>query len=181
MASTGIPEFTMASWADWSTALAQAKLGITPAELHGSLAGYLCAGWGGHAHELMTALALESGDAGADDALHACVDAAARDIHVKLGKGVAVEPLLPDGSVGERANAMVDWCRGFLGGLGLTGVLEQRGRDPDVDSVVADFGRIASMHLEAYDDDEASLIEVLDFIRSGIAHLHAAFAPAVRP
>lgn len=171
----------MASWADWNTALAQAKLGITPAELHGSLTGYLCAGWGGPAHELLTALALESGDGGADDALHRQVDAAARDIHAKLGKGVAVEPLLPDASLDERANAMVDWCRGFLGGLGLSGMLERRGSDPGVDSVLADFGRIASMHLEADDDDEASLDEVLDFIRSGVLHLHATFAPTTRP
>ncbi|HET7930009.1 MAG TPA: UPF0149 family protein [Rhodanobacteraceae bacterium] len=169
----------MANWSDWSGAIAQAKLGVTPAELHGSVSGYLCAGWGGSAHELLAALALESGDAGTDDALHALLDAAARDIHARLGRGEGVEPLLPEGGVSQRADALVDWCRGFLGGIGLTGVLEKQGHDHD--SVLADFGHIASMHLESDDDDEGSLGEVLEFVRTGVAHLHQAFAPRARP
>lgn len=171
----------MATWSDWSAAIAQAKLGVTPAELHGSVTGYLCAGWGGRAHELLAALALESGDAATGDALHVLLDAAAHDIHARLGRGEAVDPLLPTGAVAVRADAMVDWCRGFLGGLGLTGVLEKHGRDRDTESVLADFGHIASMHLASDDDDEASLGEVLDFIRTGVAHLHTAFAPRAQP
>lgn len=170
---------TMATWADWQAALAQAKLAITPAELHGSVTGYLCAGWGGTAHELLAALALESD--GADAVLQALVDAAARDIHAKLRDRVPVGLLLPDGSLAIRADAMVDWCRGFLGGLGLTGVLEKRGQHPDLESLLADFGRIAATHLECGEDDEDSFDEVLDFIHTGVLRLHAAFAPAARP
>lgn len=170
----------MATWADWNAAIAQAKLGVTPAELHGSATGYLCAGWGGQAHELLAALALESAGAGADDALHALLDSAARGIHRSFARGDCVEPLLPDGAVGARANGMVDWCRGFLGGLGLTGVLETHARDHDIASLLADFGRIASSHLASDDDDDASLGEVLDFIRAGVQYLHAALAPAAR-
>jgi uncharacterized protein YgfB (UPF0149 family) len=172
---------TVATWSDWSAAIAQAKLGVTPAELHGSVTGYLCAGWGGRAHELLASLALESGDAGADDALHALLDAAVHDIHVRFQRGAGVEPLLPGGGVGVRADAMVDWCRGFLGGIGLTGVLEKHGGDHDVDRMLADFGHIASMHLASDDDDEDSLGEVLEFVRTGVAHLHKAFAPPARP
>lgn len=171
----------MATWSDWNAAIAQAKLGVTPAELHGSVTGYLCAGWGGRAHELLAALALESDGAGADDALHALLDAAAHDIHACFQRGESVEPLLPTGTIAMRADAMVDWCRGFLGGIGLTGVLEKHGRDRDTDSVLADFGQIASMHVASDDDDEESLGEVLDFIRTGVAHLHTAFAPSARP
>lgn len=171
----------MASWADWSAAIAQAKLGVTPAELHGSVAGYLCAGWGGNAHELLAALALESADAAADDALHALLDAAARSMHAELRRGASVQPLLPDAGVGARADAMVDWCRGFLGGLGLSGVLEAQARDRDTESLLADFGHIAATHLDSGDDDEESLDEVLDFIRAGVVHLHATFAPRERP
>lgn len=169
----------MAPWADWRAALAQAKLGTTPAELHGSVTGYLCAGWGGPAQELLTALALDS-ETGTGGDLHALLDAAARDIHAKLQARIPVDPLLPDGSVTVRANAMVDWCRGFLGGLGLTGVLEERGQQPGVASVLDDFGRIAAMPLECDDDDDASLDEVLDFIRAGVEHLYQVFAPAAR-
>ncbi len=168
----------MASWADWNTAIGQAKLGITPAELHGSVTGYLCAGWGGRAHELLAALALESADAGADDALHALLDAEAGTIHARLRAGNVVEPLLPEGRVALRADAMVDWCRGLLGGLGLTGVLERSDHDADTQSLLSDLGHIASAHLACSDDDEAALADVLEFIEAGVVHLHAAFAPA---
>lgn len=170
----------MATWADWSVAVKQAKLATTPAELHGSIAGYLCAGWGGSAHELLAALALESGNAGRDDALHRLVDAAARDIHERLARGAAIDPLLPQGRVAPRANSMVDWCRGFLGGLGLTGVVERHAHDPNTDGVLVDLGRIASSHLRSNDDDAESLATVLDFVRAAVVHLHSVFTPPAR-
>lgn len=169
----------MATWADWHSALARAKLATTPAELHGSVTGYLCAGWGGDARELLAALALECD--GTDDDLHRLVDAAARDVHAKFRARVPVALLLPDTGLPARADAMVDWCRGFLGGLGLTGMLEKRGQHPDLESLLADFERIGTMHLACDDDDEASLTEVLDFIHAGVLRLHDAFAPEARP
>lgn len=168
------------SYADWNTALAQARLGVGPADLHGSVTGFLCAGWAGRAHELLASLALESetGDAGA---LHALLDRAAADIARRLRSGTSVEVLLPVEPLAARADAAVDWCRGFLGGLGLTGVLEARAGDPETRDLLRDFGHIAASHLAVEDDDEAALDEVLDFIREGVAHLHATFAPTGRP
>lgn len=166
----------MATWAEWDAAVVQARVGVGAAELHGSLTGYLCAGWGGQAPELLAALALEAA-AGSDRQLHTLLDTAARDLHAQLVRGERTEPLLPPGPLAVRANAMVDWCRGLLGGLGLTGVLQASHRDHDVDGLLADFGRIASMHLTTAADDAAVLDEVLDFIRAGVVQLHAAFAP----
>ncbi|MGH8183933.1 MAG: UPF0149 family protein [Rhodanobacteraceae bacterium] len=174
---------TSNTYAEWNAALAQARFGVAPAELHGSVTGFLCAGWTGRSHELLAALALESetGDATDGDALHALLDRAAADIASRLRSRKPVEILLPAEPLAARADATVDWCRGFLGGLGLTGALEERAGDPAIRELLSDFGHIAATHLACDNDDEAALDEVLDFIREGVAHLHTAFAPTGRP
>lgn len=168
------------TYPEFGTALAQAKLGIGPAELHGSIVGYLCAGWTGRAHGLLNALQLESDAAGVADPLHAWLDERVPEVARELDAGKAVAPLLPEAPLSARADAMVDWCRGFLGGLGLTGVLADFELAPATRELLDDFGRIASTRIECDDDDDAALAEVLDFIGSGVAHLHAALAPAGR-
>jgi uncharacterized protein YgfB (UPF0149 family) len=171
---------TTVTWADWSAALARRQLGVTPAELHGSVTGYLCAGRVGGARELLVALALEDDDTPAGGCLDAMLDTAASDIRAKLQAGIPVDPLIPDASVSVGAAAMVDWCRGFLGGLGLAGISQTHGQTPEVKQVLADFGHIAATHFASGDDDAASLAEVLDFIRAGVLVLHAHFMPMDR-
>ena len=161
-------------------ALTRAKLGVSPADLHGSVTGYLCAGGRSSGHALLTALALESGDAGMTDELHALLDAMATDLSRRLRTGEPVTPLLPQGPLAARADAMVDWCRGFLGGLALTGELAKAANAPEVRELLDDFSQIAAMHLACDDDDEGALDDVLDFIRGGVTHLHVALAPARR-
>lgn len=166
---------TSDAYADWDALLRRARLGVTPAELHGSIVGFLCGGWGGHSRELLAALALDGG--ASDDALHALVDRAAGDIATRLRKAEAVEPLLPVAPLAARANAMVDWCRGFLGGLGLTGLLDVADTPPAERELLANLGHIAATHLECNDDDAATLEGLLDFIRAGVRQLYAAHAP----
>ena len=86
------------------------------------------------------------------------------------------EPLLPEGdtSVEHRAEALVEWCRGFLGGVGLSGA-QPHGLSVDATEVLSDLGRIASSRFD-YDDaeeDETALSEVLEFVRVGVLLLHA--------
>jgi uncharacterized protein YgfB (UPF0149 family) len=168
------------TYPEFGAALAQAKLGIGPAELHGSIVGYRCAGGAGRAHEVLNALQLESDDAGAVDPLHARLDQLIPAIARELGAGQSITPLLPEAPLSARADAMVDWCRGFLGGLGLTGALADVELAPATRELLDDFGRIASTRIESDEDDDATLAEVLDFIGTGVAHLHSALAPAGR-
>lgn len=169
---------TTDSFAKWSAVLAQARLGVAPAELHGSITAVLCTGWGGRPHELLALLALQSDavDDASSDALQALLDRAVADIADHLRARAPIELLLPDAQLAVRANAVVDWCRSFLGGLGLTGVLAGSGQTPEVRDLLADFGRIAAMHLVCDDDDGRALEDLLDFVRNGVVQLHAAFA-----
>lgn len=165
------------NYAEWETQVQRAQLGVAPAELHGSVTGFLCAGWGGSARELLAALALEGG--GPD--LDALLDRAAASITARFRTGAPVAILLPAGPVAKRANAAIDWCRGLLGGLGLTGVAAEGAAAPATRALLQDLANIASRHVAAGDRDAAALAEVLAFIRTGVARLHASLAPDARP
>lgn len=170
------------TFTDWNAAIAQAKLGVSPAELHGSIAGFLCAGWSGRAHELLDSLALEGGaGAIADESLDGLIERAARRIDDRLHAGEPIELALPGSSLGARADAVVEWCRGFLGGLGLTGVLAGPAQAREVAELLSGLGQIAASHLACDDGDEAALDDVLDFVHDAVAHLYASFSPARRP
>lgn len=168
------------SYTEFARAVARARLGIDAAELHGSAAGYRCAGGGVDGHVLLSALQLESDDAGVLGPLHALLDELAAGMAHDLGAGEAVAPLLPEAPLAARADGMVDWCRGFLGGLGLTGALEGSALDVGTRELLDAFGQIASMRIECDEGDAGALDDVLEFIRGGIVHLHARLARADR-
>lgn len=173
---------TTNSYAEWGQVLARTRLGTTPAELHGSVTGFLCAGWGGPPHELLASLALDatSADTAADRELHAFVERAAARVSAHLRAREPVELLLPDGALALRADAVVDWCRGFLGGLGLTGVVAEREADPAVRELLRLFGQIAATRLECDGANAAALDDVLDFVQEGVARLYAVCAPVAQ-
>lgn len=172
----------MIAWQDWKTALVQARLGISPAELHGSVTGYLCAGWGGGGAELLAALELEGDAAGT---LADLVGRAAVETANALRAGTPVELVLPAAPIEARANALVEWCRGFLGGLGLTGLLDADARTGATGDLLHTLAHIAAAPVACGPGDQAALREVLAFVQSGVARLHAVLAPqpsaAARP
>lgn len=168
-------------YAQWTALLARARLGIGAAELHGSITGFLCCGWSGRPRELLASLALPEPAAGTGGDLEVLLGTAAGSIADRLQSGAAVELLLPEGPLAARVDAMVDWCRGFFGGFGLTGVLAGHAYDPAVRGLLDDLGQIAASHLDSGQGDAADLDDVLEFIRGGVAQLRAAFSPAPRP
>lgn len=174
---------TADSYATWSAVVARAKLGVAPAELQGAITAFLCAGWSGRAQELLASLALisEEDDVPASHDLQALLEHAAARIHDRMRALMPAEFLLPDGTLATRADAVVDWCRGFLGGLGLTGALAGSAQAPEIRELLSGLEQIAASHLACDEEDEAALDDLLDFSREAVAHLHALFAPAGQP
>jgi uncharacterized protein YgfB (UPF0149 family) len=156
-------------------ALGQHRIGINASELHGSLCGYLCAGGAAGTHAWCEALALEAlQDLIADDAQARQTFAQFFDQSRArlIDPLLAFEPMLPDDDVAlsQRAAALVEWCRGFVGGLGLAGndgagTLSDEGQE-----ILNDLSRIAASDLVTgeSDDDEADFTEVLEYVRVGV-------------
>src|SRR4051812_47435030 len=98
--------------ADLGTVLQELKLGVAASELHGSLTGYLCAGGHAEPRQWLAVLHIEApAAADADPALIQLY----RDCAAALDDpDLRFEPLLPaSDAIDARADALVDWCRGF--------------------------------------------------------------------
>jgi uncharacterized protein YgfB (UPF0149 family) len=160
--------------------LAARQVGIGASDLHGSLTGYLCGGGVADAKAWPDALELdESAEKLPSDVLEQLYRHCAECLD---DPDAGFEPLLPapETTLERRADALVEWCRGFLGGLGLAGVSRQHGLSSEGAEILRDFGTIAGTRFEYADseEDESALSEVIEFIRVGVLLLHAEIASA---
>lgn len=150
-------------------------LGLDASELHGSLCGYLCGGGQGEPRVWLDRLAIAEGahgQHGEDSPLERMFRASVEQLN---DPDFGFELLLPDeeSPVGQRADALLAWCRGFLGGFGLAA-----GANPPLSAeageALDDLGRIAASQL-SYDDpdaDEDALSEIAEFVRVAAMLLH---------
>lgn len=153
--------------------LTRCKAGTGAAELHGSLSGYLCAGGRAHVDDWLECLEITPGAAGAtaDAALREAFEHAQTQFRSNPAQ---VEPVLPVAAspAAERAQALVEWCRGFLGGFGLGGFAASARLPAQGEEILADFGMIAATQLEADADDERAFGDVHAFVCTAVALLH---------
>lgn len=165
------------------------RLGIGAAELHGTVVGYLCAGGDAVGRDWCQALTLEAlANAMQDDAdtARGMQDFFCRARAELVDADMRFEPLLPDVEqpLAERANALVDWCRGYLGGVGLAPARAGTRLSEDAREILGDFSRIAASPPlgggDAPEDDEADLMELLEYVRVGVLLLQSELG-AVRP
>jgi uncharacterized protein len=143
-------------------------LGADASELHGSLCGYLCGGGQSSRSDWLSRLAIE-GDAGSTPSADSALDRLYQASCGQLGDpGLGFELLLPDDDapLEERTEALLSWCRGFLGGFGLAAGAEPA-LGADAAEALEDLSRIAasSVSLEDADADEDSLMEISEFVR----------------
>lgn len=154
-------------------ALHAAGVAIDPSELHGSLCGYLSGGGQDDAGDWLQRLALDVDRApvpgGALDQLRTATLAQfeAQDFDFQL--------LLPsdDAPLADRADALIAWCNGFLGGLGLAAPASDA-LSGEATEALQDIGRIAASDL-AYEEteaDEDALAEIVEFVRVAALLLH---------
>lgn len=170
--------------AELADALRKLRLGVNASDLHGSLSGYLCAGGEAGADDWVGALQL-----GFDEpelARDLTLERLYRECRAQFAEAPAsVDPLLPAAKSGleRRADALIEWCRGFLGGVGLSGAAARAELSADAREILADLGMIAASSLEYDDarDDERALADVLVFVRTGAAVLHRELTQRSRP
>ncbi|MBN8714093.1 MAG: UPF0149 family protein [Xanthomonadales bacterium] len=159
---------------------ARLHLAVSASELHGSVCGFIAGGGSTSGGSLLEQLQLQADTAGGT------LDPAGRVVLVRLVQSCAAaladselgfEPLLPadDRPLAERAEATVEWCRGFLGGFGLTGAASHDRLSDEAKEMLHDLGAIAGSSFDYGDaaEDEDALIEVHEFMRVGALLLHA--------
>lgn len=160
---SGLPDYE-----DTASEADELELGVDVSELHGALCGFLCGGGQAGPRDWLVRLAVEP-EGGAVPAPGRSLDRLYRASCEQLGDpGLGFELLLPDeeSPVEGRAEALLGWCRGFLGGFGLA-----TGKDAPLSEesreALEDLARIAGSQLSYEDEaaDEDALIEVAEFVR----------------
>lgn len=168
-------ELELPRYDEVAAALRALQLGVDPGELHGALCGYL----GAHGE-------LDRGDWFARLQIEADAQAVAADpvldrlLRASRAQLAATDLgfslLLPgdEDPVGERVEALLAWCRGYLGGFGL-GAGNAPTLSPDADEALQDIGRIAAFNAEEdeLERDEEAFAEVAEFVRVAALLLHA--------
>jgi uncharacterized protein YgfB (UPF0149 family) len=165
----------MPDYAEVGAEIARLHLGVDAAELHGSLCGFLSGGAQAPGRDDWLARVMSDPAVGA-----ASRDGALDQLFVTTealleSPDFGFDLLLPDeeAPIGERGEALLSWCRGFLGGFGLAA-----GSDPplseDGADALRDLAKMAASEL-TYEDpegDEEALSEVAEFVRVAALLLH---------
>ncbi|MDR2872234.1 MAG: UPF0149 family protein [Xanthomonadaceae bacterium] len=156
-----------------SQASEEMGLGIPVSELHGALCGWL-AGGGNDAPDWLNRVLVDPDlPVPAPDS---ALDRLRKNSAAQLFDGsFSFALLLPDREtpLDERAQALFDWCTGFLGGFGLAAgaepPLSEEGRE-----ALQDLAQLASASVEGVggDEDEVSLSELEEFVRVAVLLLH---------
>lgn len=153
-----------------AAALAPLALGLSASEIHGSLIGYLGAGARVERDDWLAALELDAAESARvdDPLLKRFLDVCRAQV---ADFPVFITPLLPrdQTALAPRAEALVDWCRGFLGGFGLGGTAQSRALSNEAKTILTDLGAIGSRHFDIGDeaDEPRLLAELIEF--AGVA------------
>ncbi|MCB1633357.1 MAG: UPF0149 family protein [Xanthomonadales bacterium] len=156
------------------------KADIDAAELHGQVVGLLSGGKPASADGPAVAAALglteQLGEATSSEVARIVGALAAASEAALADEQLGFQPLLPDDeqALDERVGALLQWSRGFLAGLGLSG-FKVEGQAQGVDEFLADLSTIAASSIDALDGDEESEVaymELLEFLRMGTLLVH---------
>ena len=164
------------NYAEISDQIERMQLGVDAAELHGSLCGYLSGGGNAPVRGDWLAKVMAEPEpipVEPDSALDRMFVATETLLE---SPDFGFDLLLPniDLPVTERGDALMSWCRGFLGGFGLAAGASPPLSEESQDAL-GDLARMAASDL-SYDDpeaDEEALEEVSEFVRVAALLLHS--------
>jgi hypothetical protein len=162
---------TSVSYADIQRVLTQSHALADAAEAHGTLSGALCAAVTYHLDDWLAEILPEGR---AEPAAAAWLRALFDSTSSALGDDqMGFHPLLPDDedALPARAEALGEWCRGFLYGLGSGPVNDLQGLGDEADEILRDFTAITQVAIDPEDSDEhneEAYAELVEFVRVGV-------------
>jgi len=169
--------------AELTHAVRSLRLGVDASDLHGSLSGYFCGGGQPGESDWLGALEIDLGTDLAAIAQSVQLRRLYRQCRAQFEESPAsIEPLLPEAPLAQRATALIEWCRGFLGGFGLSGASLHTNLSAEAREILTDIGTIANGNIETSGsrEDELAFADVLDFACTAAAVLHRELERAPR-
>ena len=168
------------TYSDIQRVLTQSHSLADAAEAHGTLSGALCAASGYHLDDWLGEI-LPEGRAEPEAAawLRALFDSTAS----ALGdEQMGFVPLLPadEDALPARADALGEWCRGFLYGLGSGHVRDLQALGEETDEILRDFTAITQVGIDPEDSEEnneEAYAELVEFVRVGVQLLFDRLEP----
>ena len=152
-------------------------------EAHDTLAGALCAGGSFGLQEWLGEVFPEGRAGAAQQGMQDLY----RWTHESLAAGdLQFEPLLPDDAapVAARAQALGEFCQGFLYGLGTSALPDPESLPAQAAEIVRDIGAITHVGVdpaESDEENEQAYAELVEFVRVGVQLLFDELAPYRRP
>jgi yecA family protein len=147
----------------------------TPAEVHGALCGMLAVRPVAREMWLRQVLGVDGlpGEAPPEGELDQLLEQLYMATVAQLADPqFGLQLLLPDDEEGldERTTALAKWCEGFLFGLGLVGVEDDRLGDGELREFVQDVSEISRVTLDNghSDEQEEAYSELVEYIRMGV-------------
>ncbi len=171
---------TSLSHADIQRVLTHSHALADAAEAHGTLAGALCAATGYHLDDWLGEI-LPEGRADAESApwLRALFEATTSGLaDTEMGFQLLLPP--DDESVSARADALGEWCRGFLYGLGSGHIRDLQALGDESDEILRDITAITQVGIDPEDTEEsneAAYAELVEFVRVGVQLLFDQLEP----
>ncbi len=162
-------------------ALSQADM--QAAEAHGALMGMMCAqglvtldDWWGQVNEPEED---EQGSSAVPESVSSMYAEAVESL--REGQG-AFDLMLPDddAALEQRADALHEWCHGFLYGYGVAGGKDGAVLSEEVAEVLKDIAQFAQSSFDLGDDpeeDELSYSELVEYLRVGVVLLYETLYP----
>lgn len=80
-----------------------------------------------------------------------------------------------------RLQALIDWCSGFLSGLGLGGIEDNGSLDNDVKEIMQDFVEITCMEVsvDSAEENEKAFYEIEEYVRVGVMTIGLTLRPSL--
>jgi len=164
-------------------ALLHSHTTLSAAEAHGMLCGFICAGHNGHGQPWLAHILepTEDGDVVAKEAaqgLFKLYQFSSEQLHEMAFDFQLLLPAEDDG-IAERAEALGQWCQGFMAGLGLAGLSIKDGPSEFARDALLHFSEIAKIDyhdLVANEQDERAFEEVFEYVRMAVLTIFSEFS-----
>ncbi|HEX7046001.1 MAG TPA: YecA family protein [Gammaproteobacteria bacterium] len=175
---------TLPTFDQTEDALRRANVLVDASECHGTLCALISAGKAGLKQQWL-AQTLEDTDPAASAVIECrrLLDSLWNETHESLvGQSFDFEPLLPESNIaiGDRVEALTQWCDGFMYGLGLAEIESFEKLPQDVAEVLRDFADIGRGNLalsENAEEDELAFMELSEYLRVGTQLVHDELNP----